>query len=369
MSIAVTAATVMLFVGVRGRRDFWDFEVYRTAGIRALAGEPLYRADDGHYQFKYWPAFAMAMTPMSLLPPEAAKFVWFGLSIGLLIYYLTRAARLLPQRRSSERWVIGWTLVLTMKFIVKELVNGQTNVLLGVLVLLAAMAVERQRPLQAGALIAVAAVVKPYALLLLPWVAVSSGVGALATAVGALGAAWLLPVLLYGWAGNLALTSAWYATVTSTTAPNLLFPENISFAAMWAKWIGSGPLAAGLAGASGIAVLVLAAVVWLRRLTVGRPAFLEVSLLLLLMPLVSPQGWDYVLLAALPGFMCLIDRFRERTRIWQGVTALGFLLTSFTIFDVLGRHLYLQAMALSVVSVGAVLLAASLADLRWRRMA
>ena len=138
---------------------------------------------------------------------------------------------------------------------------------------------------------------------------------------------------------------------------------------MWAKWIGAGPLAAGLATASAAAILTLAAVVWWRRAGINRPAYLEVSLLLLLMPLVSPQGWDYVLLAALPGFMCLIDRFKERPRTWQWITVLGFLLTSLTIFDLLGRHLYLQAMGVSVVSVGAVLLAASLAHLRLRRLA
>ena len=31
-------------------REMADFEVYRTAANRALAGEPLYRAEDGHYQ-------------------------------------------------------------------------------------------------------------------------------------------------------------------------------------------------------------------------------------------------------------------------------------------------------------------------------
>ena len=42
-----------------------DFEVYRTAAARALDAEPLYRADDGHYQFKYLPAFALAMAPFA----------------------------------------------------------------------------------------------------------------------------------------------------------------------------------------------------------------------------------------------------------------------------------------------------------------
>ena len=43
-----------------------DFDVYRTAANRALAGEPLYRADDGHFRFKYLPAFALAMAPFAV---------------------------------------------------------------------------------------------------------------------------------------------------------------------------------------------------------------------------------------------------------------------------------------------------------------
>ena len=35
-----------------------DFEVYWTAANRALDAQPLYQPADGHYQFKYLPAFA-----------------------------------------------------------------------------------------------------------------------------------------------------------------------------------------------------------------------------------------------------------------------------------------------------------------------
>ena len=72
----------------------------------------------------------------------------------------------------------------------------------------------------------------------------------------------LLPAVFYGWQGNLHEIAAWYRTVTDTSAPNLLVPENISLATMWAKWIGVGPLAARLAIATGVAAL---AVVGLRR--------------------------------------------------------------------------------------------------------
>jgi hypothetical protein len=359
----------ILFVAVRQRRDFWDFEVYRTAAVRALAAEPLYRAEDGHYQFKYWPVFAIAMAPFAWLPLAPAALIWFLISIFLLSRYFDRAIAALPDRRRSARLLFWWTLAICFKFIVKELVNGQTNVIMALLVFAGAMRVERRRPLSAGVLVGLAVLVKPYALLVIPWLVLSAGGGAASAALAVIVAGLLLPAGIYGWAGNVAQLQAWYAGVTDTTLPNLLLPENISFAAFWGKWTGAGPAAMRHAMATSLAALFVPAIVWWRRTRDGRNAYLEVSLLLLLMPLISPQGWDYVLLVALPAFVCLVDRYRAVTLPWQVVTAAGIALTGFTIFDLLGRRLYTAMMARSLVTVGAVLLVAGLAHLRWRRLA
>jgi hypothetical protein len=182
-------------------------------------------------------------------------------------------------------------------------------------------------------------------------------------------AGWLLPAVVYGWQGNLGLLAAWYRTVSGTTAPNLLFPENISFSAMWAKWLGEGTLASGLALVSVVIALGGCVMAWSRRRHVPQPDFLEVSLLLLLMPLLSPQGWDYVLLLGIPAFVCLLDRFRESQRIWQATAAAGWVLVSFTIFDLVGRRAYYALMSASVISVGAILLIAGLIHLRMRSLA
>lgn len=359
----------ILFVAVRHRRDFWDFEVYRTAGARVMAAQPLYRADDGHYQFKYWPAFAMVMAPFAWLPVVPAALIWFLVSIFLLSRYFDRAIAALPDRRHSARALFWWTLVICFKFIVKELVNGQANVLMALLVFAGAMRVEQRRPLSAGVLIGLAVFVKPYALLVIPWLALAAGATAASTALAVIAAGLLVPAGVYGWAGNLAQLQAWYAGVVETTAPNLLLPENISFAAFWGKWIGAGPAAIRIAMFTSLAALLVPAIVWWRRQRNGRDAYLEVSLLLLLMPLISPQGWDYVLLIALPAFVCLVDRFLQLHVSWRAVTVAGMALTGFTIFDLLGRRLYMTLMARSVVTVGAVLLVAALAHLRWRRLA
>ena len=364
IALAIALFAAAGYATARIKRDFWDYEVFHRAGERVIAAEPLYRADDGHYQYKYWPAFALAMVPFTVLPLEAGKVVWYALTIALLVVLVRQSIHALPDRRSSTQFLVWWTLLLTGKFVVKELVNGQTNVLLAVLIVLALISGDRGHRARAGVLIALAAFVKPYALLFLPWLAVTQGIGSLGAALATLAAGLLAPAVLYGWQGNLDLHLAWYRTVTGTTSPNLMLPENISFASMWARWIGEGTTATMLAMLTTVVSLSGAVVLWMRRRTVARPAFAEVSYLLLLIPLISPQGWDYVLIVATPAYVCLLDRFRERSIGWQLATAAGFFLTSLTVYDIVGRTLYFSLHFLACVTIGALVLAGSLIRLR-----
>jgi hypothetical protein len=90
---------------------------------------------------------------------------------------------------------------------------------------------------------------------------------------------------------------------------------------------------------------------------------------MLLIPLISPQGWDYVLLLATPAVVCLVDRWRELTRPWQGGLGVALALMSLTMFDILGRRLYGQFMALSLISVCALAIAVGLVHTRRRGLA
>ena len=366
--VAVIALASIMYV-VRVRSEMVDFAVYRTAAVRALEAEPLYRADDGHYQFKYLPAFALAMAPFAWMAPETAKAVWYALSVALLVVFVAASIQGLPERRRSTA-VLAWLTVLLMaKFYAHELNLGQTNILLGVVLVLGLLAAQRGRAALAGALVGVGVFVKPYAVILLPWLLAGAGLPGVAAATGVLLAGLLAPALFYGWAGNIDQVIGWYRTVTDTTAPNLLQPENVSLATMWAKWLGPGPLAGRLAVATvALAMIVVAWAVW-RRARVRVPAYLEFGLLMLLVPLISPQGWDYVLLVATPAVVCLVDRFAEMTPPWRAVTAVAAVLMSFTIFDLLGRALYTRLMAVNVVSVAALALFVALAHLRARALA
>jgi hypothetical protein len=350
-------------------RQMVDFGVYRTAAVRARAAEPLYRAEDGHYQFKYLPAFAIAMMPFAILQNDAAKAIWFALSVGLLAGYVRWSVSGLPSRHRSKWTLIGLTVLLMAKFYGHELTLGQTNLMFGSMLVAALLAAQVNRPLISGALIGAAVFVKPYALVLLPWIGFTYGAAAAGSCLTVIAAGLILPAAVYGWTGNIDLLVAWFHTVTESTAPNLLSNDNISLAAMWAKWVGPGTLASRLAAGSGVAALGLAAAVWFGRRRVGKPDYLEIALLMLLIPLLSPQGWDYVLLLSTPAVICLLDRWPKMGPGWRIFTGVSLALMCFTIFDLMGRVLYGRLMAMSIISVAALGLAVALAHLRWKAIA
>jgi hypothetical protein len=308
------------------------------------------------------------MAPFGMLGPDAGKLLWFTVEVVLLACLIGWSVAALPERRRSRPVLVWVTVVLMAKFYAHELLLGQANLLLGAL-LVAALLCVRHRPLAAGALVGAAVFVKPYALILTPWLLVHRGGRAVAAAGAVIIAGLLLPVVVYGWSGNLELLDEWRRTVIDSTPANLLGNDNVSFASMWAKWLGVGQPATVLAWLTIAGVTGLVITVSRSRAMVAAPDYLEWALLLLLIPLVSPQGWDYVLLLGTPAVMCLVDRWSELGTRWQWGLGAALALMGLTMFDLMGRLLYGQFMALSVVSVCALALAVGLLHLRRRGLA
>jgi hypothetical protein len=283
--------------------------------------------------------------------------------------FLRLALHTLPQRRMSMSPLLWLTLLLNGYFLVKELAFGQFNLPLGLLLLGAVIAAQHGRGLAAGGLIASGVFIKPYALVLLPWLVWTQGWRPLMPFAITITIGLALPAVSYGWEGNIALLQDWYRTVTDTTAPNLLAHENMSLASMWAKWLHPGPLASLLALGSAVATVGAGLLVIQRRTAVAEPNYLEGAYFFVLIPLLSPQGWDYVMLLALPAYICLVDRWRDTSDGWRAVALVGFILTSFVIYDLMRRPLYMFLLDWGARSVGAVLIAASLIRLRYRALA
>lgn len=349
-------------------RKMPDFEVYRTAAARARAAEPLYRAEDGHYQFKYLPAFAILAIPVSLLPLPTAKAVWFVASVALLVAFVSLAIATLPQRL-KPRWLLTVAIVVAMgKFYAHELVLGQVNILFGVVALLAVAAMQARRDAAAGWLLALAVVIKPYAVLFAPWLAGRRRTPSTRAFAAGVGAILLLPALAYG-TDAIELHAAWWRTVTESTAPNLTNADNVSIAGMYSKWFGTSALVRILTAATALVLLLGAGFVFTRRGAVRSPDALDAALLLTLIPLLSPQGWDYVFLIATPAIALLVNYAERLPPVVRFATTAAVLVAGLTLYDVVGRANYAAFMALSIVTVCFMVVVAALATLRLRAAA
>jgi hypothetical protein len=369
LAIALLAAlAVWIFIYKAGPK-MPDFEVYWKAGARAAHAEALYRTDDGHFQFKYLPAFAVLATPFGLLPLQTAKLLWFAISIALLVQLVRANARLPLEQRRSAGWLIGVMIVVFGKFYAHELVLGQVNILFAVIATMALLAIKGGREGEAGGLVALAIVIKPYAVLFLPWLVVRRHLMSMATAFAGLANALALPAVVYGFDGSVHLHREWWRTVTETTAPNLSVYDNVSLAAMYFRWVGPGPLQAQLAYGTAAVLLVLAAVVFLLRRGVRFPEGLEGALLLTLMPLLSPQGWDYVFLIATPAIVYVANYIDRIPQPLRALTVAAAATIGLAIFDLMGRTLYYAFMRMSFISLCFFVVIAALAVLRVRKAA
>ena len=368
LACMLIAFAVWLFVAKASRR-MPDFEVYWRAGARAAAAEPLYRPADQDYQLKYFPAFAMAAIPLGLLPLDTAKAVWFAMSAAALVVLLPLSVTLLPDRRQPMWLLITVLLIGLGKYYAEDLVLGQINTLVALVAALALLALSRGREAVGGLLVALAIVLKPYALILAPWIAARRQRQSIAALGIGLLVACILPAFAYGLDGTVDLYRDWWRTVTTTTDGTLLHSDNVSVASLWAKRLGIGSAATSLASISSIALLIAAAAVFLRRNRVERPDGAEVAMLLAITPLISPQGWDYVLVLSTMALLYVVNDFDRLPRPGQALSIAAIAAVGLTLFDLLGRRLIYALLDFSVITIGMTVLVATLVTLRMRRLA
>ncbi len=349
-----------------------DFEGYRAAGRHAIAAEPLYRASqatDPQSAFDKLPGFAMAMAATTLFSDDTTRVAWYALSWACLVLLLRWSVVTLPERRWSERSLVIVAVVVLAKFYARELTLGQSDLLLAVVLMAGLGALQLEAPRVAASSFAAGVFLNPFAIVLLPWLVASYGFAPGLMACAILGAGLLLPAVFYGWTGNLEQLSDWWHLVTDAAAPHLPGASNVSLTTMWATWVGPGTIAVVLSGVSAILLLAVAATMWRQRKRVLEPDYTEFAFLILIIPLISPRGWDYLLLLGTPAVVCVVDRWRELRTPWRFASGTALAVMGFSLFDLLSHAAYGGLMSWSVVSLCALVVAATLAQLRLRALA
>jgi hypothetical protein len=359
----VLALSVSAFI-LKASRQMPDLEVYWRAGGRAAAAAPLYREEDKHFQFKYFPAFAVLAIPLGVLSLPVAKGFWFFTSVGLLVVLLALAPRLLIERRKPTGLLIAITIVALGKFYVHEIGLGQVNLLLVVVVTCALLAMKANREVVAGLLLALTIVIKPYAVIFIPWLVARRNRSSVLAVMAGMATALVLPAVIYGFSQTVALHRDWWRTVTDTTAPNLMSADNVSLASVYARWLGQGSLATFMALVTAAVLLAAMAFVFFRRRGIVFPEGLEAGLLLTLIPLLSPQGWDYVFLLSTPAVIYLANYEDRLPRLLRAITIVAIATVGLTVFDLVGRTVYLAFMRLSGVPLCFFVVITALCTLR-----
>ena len=352
-----------------------DFEVNYTAGKRLRAGETLYQKEDGHYMFKYLPSSALFYLPLSFLPLSVAKAFWYSMvafSIFALVY---TSHRILPTKKGKPKYLLVFTPLILAKFFLREIQLGQVNAVVGMVLLFMVWFLvsekERKRSLNdvyAGALWGLALSLKPHSLIFLPYFILKKKWKSLLSGLGVLFFTLLITSFFYGFPGFVTVLRGWAASLSRSTPGLFTSQDNMSLAALFMKWTGQRELSVVLAGAAVVLLAFLVLSLVLKGRGMERAPVLECSVLLILIPLISPLGWDYTLLVSALGVMILIQSFFEFSKAWRVVLIVNFFIIAFSLFDILGRELYAKFMSWSVITINFLILIGYLSFLRFRKL-
>jgi len=374
LSLLLLSSALFLFLPQQILPRMVDFEVNYKAGHRLLWGETLYRPEDGHYQFKYPPFAAFIYLPLNLLPLSIAKFLWFYVSTIAITIILFLASRLATAKQPLPYYVPLSTGLILARFFLRELSLGQINALITCLLLLMVGSwPDKMKPFKYHFRTAffwgLATALKPYALIFLPLFILRRAWKIIIIGLILLLLGFLAPMLFYGPQGNWQVHQEWLIRLSQSTPPLLTTLDNVSIFGLLAKW-GSPPFPVWLVGLIiiGILALVMFLVVLYSR-QIKQPIKLEAFLLLILIPLVSPLGWDYTFLSAAPAIALLVNCLSHFPR-WDRYF-LVFVLASvgLTFYDLLGRKLYTTLMAASLPTLLFLLLFLHLLWLRLKKIA
>ncbi|HMK72971.1 MAG TPA: glycosyltransferase family 87 protein, partial [Myxococcaceae bacterium] len=273
-----------------------DFRVFHTAGARVLAGEALYRSDDGQYPFKYAPVVGLLLAPVGALPLRTAKALWEVASAAALFLFLRHSARLQSPAPTRASGAVAFLLLLPYVWHLFSL--GQIDGFL-----LAAIALSDRwgdrRPVPAGLLWALALLTKPPYLVFLAAALLGRQWPRLLALAGGLAAGLFAPALVWGWGANLAALRAWWGVLGASTPELLCAPSNQSLWAIACRYLGPG-----LGPALGVATLgTLALVVITVRSAFRARASARDTVTcacLAATALASPLGWWTNLVALAP---------------------------------------------------------------------
>jgi hypothetical protein len=261
------------------------------------------------------PHFHLAMLPVAPLDPLPVLLIWLVTGLAAFALSVVLALRETGEIPSEDVLVLAALPVIASVAFTSILVTGQVTLHLLPLVTWAWIAARRGWWMQAGAAVGLAFSIKPFLLVLLPWLAVRGRLPAAALSLSVAACVFGAGVLVFGTAN----VAGWLSALGSIDWHDM--PLNASLLSFLERALDQSffyePLARlpeavpplWLAGFGAIGLTSLGIAVLDRSPEAVDRAF---TLLLLGAILMSPLGWIYYLPLALPPAIGLVRQARAR---------------------------------------------------------
>ncbi len=323
------------------RRDMSDFGVCYQGGKRILKGETLYRASDGHLQYKYSPPSAVFFSLLALLPYEAAKFIWYLSELVFLYLSLILSYKILPKKLKKKGTVIVLSLLILAKFCAREIELGQVNIHILLILTLMLLAVINHKDVLAGLWWGLTLFFKPYALVFLPYFLLKRRFRLVATGIVVAILGLFSPVVFYGFEGSLVVMKEWLSSLSRSTSPLLATFDNASLYSFFLNILPAQKTELALVFIIGVSFLIglsfLGMMFLGKRESLKKPEVLEFAFLIILIPLFSPLGWYYNYLYSILAIILLLNYIEKLPAFLKYGLIINFIIIGISLKEILGK--------------------------------
>lgn len=354
---------------------FWlsDFEVYYKAAGRILMGHNLYRVwGDDFYVFKYSPTSAMLFIPFSFFSFGAGKVIyWMFLTLLIILGFFLgvkiTGEDLLKDGKKLNTIILFASLILALHFL-RELHLGQVNYLLLFIYILALYSYTRGRSVLFSLLLALSLFIKPFALILIPWLLLRKRYREILLFSGFTMLFALLPFLFYSsFASGCRQYALWFEELRIELAlkQDLLAPANHTLFSVLARYtpVRFLSLQGSVRTIYELFVLGLMALFVLAYMRKGgkitgsvamKQMVWEFSLLIALIPLLAFTDENAFLYMQMVILLLLVN-FGQLNSFQKGLAAAGFLFIGGNFGEALGPELSGFINDISLISLGAMI--------------
>lgn len=242
---------------INDRFQMADLRVYHEALLWFLDGQSPYGRSFGLSSgfYKYSLTAALFFSPLTWLGWGTARVVYYLVLAGSIMYFLPRMMEktrrlffFLPRRT-------GMVLFISLLFLgghfSRELLLGNINWFLLLLVFMVFQLMEKKMNVLAGAFFAVALIFKPHFALLLPWMVLRGEWKTLISTFVTVGVLLLLPAFGIGWEANKKMLGEWWMAMQ---AHNVKLEESPN--TMYA-WLNSWTHYMGVPGWASVVMILL----------------------------------------------------------------------------------------------------------------